>query len=558
MKATTFEPTTYAQWEEVAIKSLRGIPFEKLITRTDEEIDLQPLYTNEQLQTPETLAIIRAAKEQGGWVVAQRQHANNATTFVSELKKSIERGNEAIVYDGTTPFEWDDESLSELANLLTSYPIFLEHTTQTDPIMAIFNLVTEENRHKVMGAISLSSGLLPDGYSNVRTLCADVRENHHKGADAVTELALAIAEAAEFATQFDSFAEFNKRFFVRFSVDTHFFMEIAKIRAFRVLWNALGTSFGESSVGHVPILSETSLRSYSKLDPYVNLLRAGNEVFSAVLGGADVVTVHPHDVLTGTTPSSIRYARNVQLVIKEETLVNKVIDPSGGSYFIETLTKELVAKAWALFVDIDRSGGYKAYVEIGKLEQRLEKRRLAHKADVSKGKKSLIGTNVYADLSTSELKAEGEIYVADRLAEPFEKLRVHFSENQPNTVLLTFGALKDFKPRADFVGSFLATGGLQTTLSPTFNSAKNATDWIAKEKPDYVILCATNQVTEEVVQEVLTNLPEGIVLDVAGKYNEELSNAWLDMGLNGFIYAGQDKIKKLMEIKNEWKGDGEK
>ena len=72
---------------------------------------------------------------------------------------------------------------------------------------------------------------------------------------------------------------------MRFAIDTHFFMEIAKIRAFRILWNALGKSFGETTVAHIPILTETSLRTYSKLDPYVNLLRAGNEAFSAVLGG---------------------------------------------------------------------------------------------------------------------------------------------------------------------------------------------------------------------------------------------------------------------------------
>ena len=132
-------------------------------------------------------------------------------------------------------------------------------------------------------------------------------------------------------------------------------------------------------------------------------MRAGNEAFSAVLGGADVITVHPHDVLTGTTPASIRYARNVQLVIKDETLVDKVLDPSGGSYFIETLTNELVEKAWELFVEIDEAGGYKAYVESGKLEQRLKAQSLDFAEDVSTGTKSLIGTNIYADLSASEL-----------------------------------------------------------------------------------------------------------------------------------------------------------
>ena len=124
-------------------------------------------------------------------------------------------------------------------------------------------------------------------------------EVHNLGADAVTELALALAQASELATAYDEFSSFAHEFFVRFAVDTHFFMEISKIRAFRILWNAFCLAYGETSTSHIPIWTENSLRSYSKLDPYVNLLRAGNEVFSAVLGGADVVTVHPHDVLTG-------------------------------------------------------------------------------------------------------------------------------------------------------------------------------------------------------------------------------------------------------------------
>ena len=173
---------------------------------------------------------------------------------------------------------------------------------------------------------------------------------------------------------------------------------MAKIRAFRVLWQAFSSAFDETENAYVPILVETSLRSYSKLDPYVNLLRAGNETFSAVLGGADVVTVHPHNVLTGPTTASIRLARNVQLIIKEETHVEKVLDPSGGSYFIETLTLELAEKAWKLFLDIESAGGYHAYVSSGELENLLKQRSSTRKNEVANGSKSLIGTNVYADL----------------------------------------------------------------------------------------------------------------------------------------------------------------
>src|SRR5699024_927796 len=150
-------------------------------------------------------------------------------------------------------------------------------------------------------------------------------------------------------SDYRSFTQFENKFFARFAIDTQFFMEIAKLRAFRILWQTFAEAYGHDKASRVPVISETSLRSFSKLDPYVNLLRAGNEAFAAVLGGTDVLTVHPHDVLTGVTSSSLRLARNVQLVIKEETLVNKVVDPAGGSYFLETIKKQLVEKAWDFF-----------------------------------------------------------------------------------------------------------------------------------------------------------------------------------------------------------------
>ena len=368
-------------------------------------------------------------------------------------------------------------------------------------------------------------------------------------------MALVIAEGAEKATTYNSFREFSDQFFVRFAIDTHFFMEIAKVRAFRILWHALGKSFGETTVAHIPVLTETSLRTYSKLDPYVNLLRAGNEAFSAVLGGADVITVHPHNVLTGPTPASVRYARNVQLVIKNETLVDKVLDPSGGSYFIDTLTNELVEKAWNLFVEIDAAGGYNAYVKSGELEQRLKACSIVSAIEVAKGKKSLIGTNIYADLSAIELEESKGIKVEGRLAEPFEKIRAHFQEQQPKTVLVTFGELKDIKSRADFVTGFLATGGIHSEWSPLFNSAQEANEWLANEKPDYVVVCAKPSVTEEVLTDLLQGLPTRILIDAAGKFETEVSEKWLSNGLNGFIFSGQDKIAKLSEIKNKWKGD---
>lgn len=548
MKTTTFDKADTAQWTEAVIQTLKGKPFDSLLTKTTEGIDLRPLYTLEDVETRGQAC--RGTKNEAGWIVAQQTIAEDSQQFISRLKDSLERGNAAIVYDGTKPLRWDQSSLEELAQLIVSYPIIIRNTTKEDPILNAFSFVPEAERHAVKGTLSIAEWSLPDGFLQVRTSGADLWGVHHEGADAVTELALALVQASQYTEGREEFSDFAEDFFVHFAVDTHFFMEIAKFRAFRILWQAFGSAFGLSNVPSVPILATTSLRSYSKLDPYVNLLRAGNEAFSAVLGGVDALTVHPHDLLTGPTDSSIRFARNIQLVIKEETHIEKVIDPSGGSYYIETLTAELVEKAWALFLEIEAAGGFKAFTDDGRLEALLEKRR----NEVATGKKSLIGTNVYAELTDTALDDWAGIRSVGRLAEPFENIRLKFQARQPHTVLLTFGTLKDFKPSADFVGGFLATGGIRSEWSPTFQDAQIAIEWLKQKKPDYAIVCASPAVMDSVMLPLLNDLPDSIVLDAAGQYDPELAQQWLDKGLNGFIHTGQNKVVKLNSILSNYKG----
>jgi len=548
MQTTTFATAGFEQWKEAAIQSLKGKPFDSLITKTIEGIDLQPLYTQESLA--KLGEPIRATKQETGWIVAQQPYATDGQQFVAELKNSIERGNEAIVCDGTKPLHWDESSLAEIAHLMLKYPIFITNMKHDNTFLRVFSLVSEVDRPSVNGAISVSNWNIPAGYENVRTASADMWNAHHKGADAVTELALVLADAANQASKVDSFSDFTDDFFVRFAVDTHFFMEISKFRAFRVLWQAFSSAYGVAEAPYVPIIATTSLRSYSKLDPYVNVLRAGNETFAAVLGGADVITVHPHNIITGPTNSSVRMARNIQLVIKEETNTDKVIDSAGGSYFMETLTSELVEKAWTLFLEIQSNGGYDAFVISGQFKKLLEQRM----GDVAKGKQSMIGTNVYAELTNTNFTEWNGIQLEGRLAEPFEKLAALQQDSATRIALLTFGELKDFKPRVDFVSGFLATGGMRAEWSPTFDNAQQAVSWLAEEKPDYAIVCATSNLTETVMEQLLGGRPEELVLDVAGKYDSALSDTWLNAGLNGFIYAGQDKVEKLMAINDKLEG----
>ena len=160
----------------------------------------------------------------------------------------------------------------------------------------MFDKIEEAKRLTVEGYILAPETIELAAYPNVRTFAANTVPYHNKGANAVQELAIALAQASKFAQTSPNFEAFTSKFFVHFAIDTQFFAEIAKIRAFKVLWKAFASAFGHEASA-VPVVAETSVRSFSKLDVYVNLLRAGNEAFSAAIGGADVVTVHPHDAL---------------------------------------------------------------------------------------------------------------------------------------------------------------------------------------------------------------------------------------------------------------------
>ncbi len=546
MKEVEFTKPSYDEWKEASIKALKGKPFESLFTKTIEGIIQEPLYTAESLlakvdgKLEEQVSTIRAMQTEGTFGVAQEAFADSIEELISQAEESIERGNQYITV-GKVNFEWTERALKQLAALLEKHP-FAIHVM--DPaVINVFDYI--ENREVSGYILSNETQTIPD-FPNVRKLNAYIQDAHYQGANAVQELAIALAKASELASDKD-FAEFEKQFFVSFSIDTKFFMEIAKLRAFRVLWKAFALGYGVENPQPVKIFTETSLRSFSKLDVYVNLLRAGNEAFSAVLGGADVVTVHPHDVLTKPTNQSIRIARNVSLVIKEESHVTKVLDPAGGSYYIESLTHDLAKEAWAKFVEIEEAGGYSAYVASGNLQKELKEMMAKRIQDVERRKTVLVGTNDFAN-AKEEVPTES-FYEVNRIAKPFEDLRQEFKKSPVQVAILTYGIFKKIKPRTDFVKGVFATAGITAEVTEPFTDIEKAKEWLANTTADYVVFSAIDEDTEAVILELLAAKPEHVILDAAGKFDEE----WESQGLNGFVYAGQNIIEKLQGIQDTLK-----
>ncbi|MEK4245856.1 methylmalonyl-CoA mutase family protein [Psychrobacillus sp. FSL K6-2684] len=530
MKQTNFTEASFADWEQAAIKSLKGKSLESLETKTLEDIILKPLYTLADLTniSLDQTNTVRHSKETANWKVAQHSTANTAEEIIVDMKENLSKGNDLINYKVDAIHEWSPSQIEELKILFQEHEVLLD--VENNPS---FLDHFDELHGFIIGADRKLTG--------ARSLHLDGTQLHKAGGDVVSELASVLVQADTLA-HLNGIEELEEKAFVQFSIDTNFFMEIAKLRAFRVLWKAFGEAFGKENINAIPVYTETSLRSFSALDSNVNLLRAGNSILSSVLGGADIVSSYPHNYLSEITPTSKRIARNMQLVLKEETHIQRVIDAAGGSYYIESLTKQLVEKTWAYFIDLMKDSSPESR-ESMLLQRASEKWELQLKA-VSTRKKSLIGTNNYAN---PEDGLEEIVIQSDyrRLAEPFEHLRKAFKQYQLKAAILPYGVLKEYKPRMDYINGYLNAIGITPVIAQENLKPFDLQQWINNENIQYAIFVGSDEQTAGLVPALL-NEKLSVPLDVAGKFAEY--DDWLEAGLSGYIYAGQSMLVKGKEL----------
>lgn len=353
----------------------------------------------------------------------------------------------------------------------------------------------------------------------------DTRKWHKHGADAVTELVAFLLEAHKRA---ESGSIPEK---VAFSVDTQFFMEIAKLRAARVLWSAFLHARNLETTSLV-IVAETSLRSFSLYDPMVNLLRSANSAFSAVLGGANEVAVYPFDTLTGETELSKRLAANILEIIEHETFVSAVQDPAAGAYAIEALTDQLTEKAWNAFIEVSEKTEEQ---QNEWLQQQSSTSFDAQLQAVAKRKQALIGTTIYANPADPvTIASQDNGY--KRLAEPFEELRASLQSFSEKVAIVQAGDYKTSKPRVDFCKGVLSTFGWDAAVISPAQMNEYA----------YIVIAGTDEDISKVVAE-MTDGPQ--LVDIAGKH-PEFEN-FQSKGVTGMIHLGQSLLEKGSELRSK-------
>lgn len=594
MKNASFPPSTDQAWKERVEESLKGKKFDSLMKNTYEKIVLKPLYS----ETDQTAAIgypgvadYRRGIHSLGyhsnpWKIAQKVSYHTMEDLKGNLSNALERGQTAFsfklkkeLFDAVDQFEkflfefigkasfaieadgFQKSFLTLLINgndnsVVTGY-------VAEDPMSALVKrgslpVAIDKYFNTWVQTIKDSHQSLP----NLKTVLIDTTPYHNGGANAVQELSIALATGVYYLEELKvrglSPEKLFKKMIFKFQIGSNFFMELAKLRAARVLWNKIGEAYGVPTEDRgMEIIAETSTFTKTLTDSHVNILRSGNEAFAAILGGVQYLQVHAFNELDGITPLAERLARNTQLILKQEAFLQDIVDPAGGSWYVESLTNELVKTAWEYFLTIDEKGGLMKVLESNWLQSEiatvLNKRHL----DIFTRKQSIVGTNVYANLEESLhslYKNEDEFYFAEeqqvchsiqpiamnRLSEPFEKLRQSACQLDNNQVgLVCLGELKEYKARADFMTGFISAGGLQGVKSQGLKASVDAHTFIVESNLKHYVLCSSNEIYNilglELLKQLKKELPK-VHFYLAGLPDKESQGQWLEAGIRDFVH----------------------
>jgi methylmalonyl-CoA mutase len=366
---------------------------------------------------------------------------------------------------------------------------------------------------------------------------------HEAGAHAVQELGYAIAAGVQrlaelTETQSVDAAAAGIEF--EFAVGASYFIEIAKLRAARLLWAQAVAAFGAKDDAncrmHLHVC--TPRRNKSVYDRYSNLLRVTTEALAAVIGGCDRLTIEAFGF-------DEHQALNVQRILREETHLDAVADAAGGSYYVEALTDALARAGWKLFQELEAAGGYAKALAAGTIEKALEETRSARAKAMSSRRRSLVGVNNYpnAKEKVPEIDAppvEAGALPQVRIAEPFEKIRrrttLHAlaTGKYPKVLLLKRGDVKMKGARANFCLNFFGCSGFDIEEGEDF----------AGTDADLIILCSSDPEYLALAQEVCAGVKTPVL--VAGNPKDQI-DALKAAGVQGFVHVQSDMVQTLTE-----------
>lgn len=601
-----FPPVSTEKWEEVINKDLKGADYEKkLVWRTIEGFKVKPYYRAEDLENIEYLnsnpgqAPYTRGKQADSnvWDIRQDIKEKDPAKANAFALDAVKRGATALGFC-VKAIETEEQMATLLKDIyLTAVSIHFNCSKDYLKTLQLFVAVAKKNgfdTKEIKGSVNfdifkhaLTHGAFRKGedgdYAEAVELLNYAKENLPKfrvltvngslfanaGSNIVQELGFALAEANELLAKLsDKGCDVTlvaKNIAFNLAIGGNYFMEIAKIRAARMLWSKIVEQYKPSCdcACKAYINSTSSTWNKSIFDPYVNMLRTTTETMSAAIAGADSISVAPFDIAFKEADDfSYRIARNQQLLLKEESYLDKIVDPAAGSYYIENLTDSIAQYAWQHFVTIEDKNGFAAAIREGYVQDEIAKTAQQRDMDIATRKTTILGTNQYPNLTeTMNAKIEKkecccchcekgtEIKTIEpyRGAEAFEHLRLATEQSgkRPKVFMLTYGNLAMRRARSGFATNFFGVAGYEIIDNNGFATAEEGVKAALDAKADIVVLCSSDDEYAEIT-ETACNLLKGKVKSIVlAGFPKEMVETYKGYGIDEFIHVKTNVLESL-------------
>ena len=575
-----FPPISTEEWMAKINVDLKGADFnKKLVWRTNEGFNVMPFYRAEDLKKlthlgtlPGQFPYVRGTRGDNDWLIRQDIiDGETAEELNASARHALDRGVDSLGFN-VCPC-----SALKVAKVVVDY--IKKHGLEND-----FRGSIAFNPFRRL----LKKGMLLEG--NYADACKEMFETvkdvpalrcfsvdsymlGNAGAYITQELGYALAWGAQYLTALtDAGLEAGavaKRIKFNMNISSNYFMEIAKFRAGRMLWAEIVKAYEPKAdnccCSKMKVHAITSQYNQTIYDAHVNLLRSMTETMSAALAGVDSIETLPFDLqFKKPDEFSERIARNQQIMLREESHINKVVDPAGGSYYIETLTASIADVAWKLFNEVIDNGGFYAEAEKGMIQKAVNESGVKRHTDVARRKESLLGTNQFPNFNEMALdkiakescscgcgsscstdKPEIEALDMDRAASQFEALRLatERSGKRPKVFMLTIGNLAMRLARAQFSANFFACAGYEIIDNLGFETVQAGVDAAMEKGADIVVLCSSDDEYAEYAPEAFKALNGRAEFVVAG------APACMDdlkaIGIENFVHVRVNVLETL-------------
>lgn len=618
--ADDFPTATLAEWRVLVDKALKGGDFERrMVSRTLDGIRIEPLYTRADAATgmasgmpgeaPMTRGLA-APRPRSGWDIRQL-HADDDparanAAILEDLTGGVSSVTLRIAAPGQfgLPYEGDAFARTLKGVHLDVCPVALDAGEYTpDAAGALIALWRQAGlaeaawqgafNYDPLGNLARTGSLynsVPKALAaaadlvsrcrgtGVQAVMADGRPYHEAGASEAQELAAMLAtlvaylRAAEAAGVSPDAA--LSHIGVGLAADADQLLTIAKLRAARrLVWRVAEASGAGQTVATVRLAVTTSERMMARRDPWVNMLRTTMACAAAAMGGADSITVLPFTWALGRSDAfARRIARNTHHVLIEESGLDRVVDPAGGSFAMEQLTDGLTREAWALFQAIEAEGGMAAALTSGAIAQRIAKTAAERDTAIATGRLSLTGTSAFPKLGEDGVTADphpaplpatlnGATITplrARRIGAAFEALRDRADalaaggKTPPTVFLASLGPLALHSARTTWIANFLAAGGIVAMAGDGYTNSADAGRAFAESGCRIACICSSDDVYGELGEATASALKGAGAARVYLAGRPKAQEAALKAaGVDDFLFAGMDAVAILTRLLDE-------